>query len=153
VFDVFENFDHYCILDNVEISSMSYKELQNILSLPRSNQFLTDLQFRYLLLDIDWLYNGGFLLATNFIAALLNILDIDDYEKREILERMINEDCPIVMKFKMIARNIDEYPLNESDVDLASKLYSEIPKKIKKDIQRVISLNDKINGLDVIAST
>lgn len=148
-FDTIENFDHYCVLDNIDMNQMSAREIHNILHQPDYSHFFSDLPFRYLLLDVDWLYNGDFLVATNFIAAFLNILEFDDYDKREILNIMLNEECPIIFKFKIFPRDIDEYPLNESDVSSVLRLYNNIPFKFQKNMEKAMTVQQKNYELDL----
>ena len=96
----------------------------------------------YMVLNLDSFFENNFRQSSNFISALISILDLDDYYKRELMARLLSESAPLFIKFKKVARNIDDFPIAEKSLTELLDLHNSISYKLRQEIETITESED-----------
>ena len=144
-FDTCNSFDEYCFDDN-EVSFDEKTMLYTYGNRTYTRSTIFDyLPYKYMLLNHEFLFDIDFRTGANFLTALADVLDIEDYEKNYVVANaLLEKQCPMFLKFKKFPRNIEHYPIIQSSFITASKLYNALPDMARHDLEKVFSEEDRL---------
>ena len=102
----------------------------------------SSLPIRYLVLSLDSFLDEDLHLGVKFISAFIRVLDLPDYDERDFMAELICRNVSLFISFQPIARNVDDYPLNQQFVNELSDLHNSIPYQFRHQIEKVQDPDD-----------
>ena len=97
----------------------------------------------YMVLTPVTLFEHDFQKAANFLSGLITLIDLPDpdYDRPDLLAQILCTSDPLFIKFKKVARNIDDFPLSDKLIENVTDLHTSIPYDIREEIESVIEID------------
>ncbi len=130
------NFQDY-VKDYLEEDYNNFVEKYNIKEPLAFEEYLMDISafpIIYMVIHIAPLLDSNFPSGANFIAALVEVFDIANQEKRELAGEAFFEDALLIIRFRNFPRDVSKFPLLDTAISDLSNAFNGLNKEMRDEI-------------------
>ena len=119
-----EDYDDFVVKYNISEPLAFVEYLMDISTFP----------MKYMVIHIDPLLDSNFRLGANFIAALTEVFDISNKEKRELAGEAFFEDALLIVRFRNFPRDISKFPLLDTAIADLSNAFNGLSEEMRDEV-------------------